>query len=461
MATERRFVTWIRGVVAAIVTSTSVLADGAVAQTLPRVEGSLTMEQAVELARQKNLRVKAADADARAMDSMRREALAPFWPQLSANGYFNDQRMAPNVYTSAGNTMARNYQVFNSDQTRDANVTAMYPFFSGGRDFYGYKAATARADAARQMLQGMHLDVAMQARLDYIARLREAENARVTAELIQDVEERLRVTREKFDAGRVPRFYVLRDEAELANAVQMDAMARSRAELAMVSLKTTLGVDLSSPITLVDRLEFEPVIVSIDEGVQQALERHPDLKAAARQLEAAQSDVRAAYGNYFPQVSVGYMYDWAVTKNRAWESQADGMRARSDSAEGYSVGVVVTLPVFDGFLRENALNTAKARLDRAVQTEGLARQQVAKEVNQAALMLAAAEKSVQASQKGLEQAEEEFRVVKERFDSGRGIQLEILDAQVALTRARFNAVSARSEYGSARAMWLKATGRVK
>jgi outer membrane protein TolC len=123
--------------------------------------------------------------------------------------------------------------------------------------------------------------------------------------------------------------------------------------------------------------------------------------------------------------------------------------------------VVVTLPLFDGFQRENALNTARARLDKAVQTEGLARQQVAKEVNQAALMLAAAEKSVQASQKGLEQAEEEFRVVAERFESGRGIQLEILDAQVALIRARFNAVAARSEYGSARAMWLKATGRVK
>jgi len=461
VTTERGLVTRILGVVVAIAASASVLADGAVAQTLPRVEGPLTMEQAVELARQKSLRVKAADADARAMDSMRREALAPFWPQLSANGYFNDQRMAPNVYTSAGNTMARNYQVFNSDQTRDANVTAMYPLFSGGRDFYGYKAATARADAARQMLQGMHLDVAMQARLDYIASLREAENARVTAELIRDVEERLRVTREKLDAGRVPRFYVLRDEAELANAVQMDAMARSRAELAMVSLKTTLGVDLSSPITLVDRLEFEPVTVSIEEGVQQALEKHPDLKVAARQREAAQSDVRAAYGNYLPQVSLGYMYDWAVMKNRAWESQADGMRARSDSAEGYSIGVVVTLPVFDGFLRENALNTAKARFDKAVQTEGLARQQVAKEVNQAALMLAAAEKSVQASQKGLEQAEEESRVVKERFESGRGIQLEILDAQVALTRARFNAVAARSEYGSALAMWLKATGRVK
>ncbi len=166
------------------------LATAVAAQPLPRIDGALTMEQGVDLAREKNLRVKAADADARTMDSMRREALAPFWPQLSANGYFNDQRMAPNVFTSAGNTMARNYQVFNADQTRDANVTAMYSLFAGGRDYYGYKAATARADAARQMFRGAEVDVAMQARLDYIAALREAENLRVTGELVRDIEER-------------------------------------------------------------------------------------------------------------------------------------------------------------------------------------------------------------------------------------------------------------------------------
>jgi outer membrane protein TolC len=76
-------------------------------------------------------------------------------------------------------------------------------------------------------------------------------------------------------------------------------------------------------------------------------------------------------------------------------------------------------------------------------------------------MLTAAEKSVEASRKGVEQAEEEFRVVQERFQTGRGIQLEILDAQVALTRARFNAVSALAEYQGAYAMWLRAIGRVR
>jgi len=437
------------------------LGAGVEAQQLPRIEGPLTLEQAVDLARQKSLHVKAAVADSQAMDSMRREALAPFWPQASANGYFNDQRMAPNVYSSAGNTMARNFQVFNSDQTRDANLTAMYSLFSGGRDYYGYKAAARRAEAGREMLRSAEVDVAMQARLDYIAALREAENLRVTSDLLRDVVERLRVTREMFEAGRVPRFYFLRDEAERANVIQMQAMAQSRAEQALVSLKTTLGVDLSSSITLADRLEYAPVTVSIEEGIRDASERQPEIKAAIKQREAAQAEVRAAYGNYFPQVSVGYMYDWALMRNRAWESQADNMRMRTDSAEGYSVGVVVTLPIFDGFMRENALNTAKAKLDRAVQAEGLVRQQIAKEVNQAALMLTAAEKGVEASRKGLEQAEEEFRVVKERFESGRGIQLEILDAQVVVTRARFNAVNALAEYGSALAMWVRGTGRVR
>jgi outer membrane protein len=438
-----------------------IIAGSAGAQSLPRVEGPLTMEQAVELAREKSLRVKASDADSRTMDSMRREALAPFWPQASANGYFNNQRMAPNVYTSAGNTMARNYQVFNSDQTRDGNMTLMYPLFSGGRDYYGYKAAAARADAARHMLKGTELDVAMQARLDYIAVLRETENARVTGELRRDVEERLRVSREMFEAGRAPRYYLLRDEAELANVVQMDAMAQSRVEIALVALKTTMGVDLSSPITPADKLEFTPVALSIGEGIREASETHPDLKAAVKQREAGAAELRAAYGNYFPQVSVGYMYDWAWMKNRSWESQAEGLRSTGNNSEGYSVGVVVTLPVFDGFARENAVKTAKAKLDKAVQAEGLVRQQIAKEVNQAVLMLAAAEKGVEASRKGIEQAEEEFRIIKVRFGEGRGIQLEILDSQVSLTRARFNAVAALADYNSALAMWLKATGRVK
>lgn len=451
--TDRLMTRWSRSMVVAVL---GLLAASPVAAQapppLPRVDAALTMEQAVDLALQKSLRVRAAQADSRAMESMRREALGPFWPQLSANGYLNDQSLAPNVYSSAGTTMARNTQVFLADRTQDANLTAMYSLFSGGRDYYGYKAAAARADAGRQMLRGAQVDVAMQARLDYIGALRDAENVRVTGDLQRQVEERLRVTRETFDAGRVPRFYVLRDEAELANVVQMDAMARSRADQALVGLKTTLGIDLASTVALADRLAYTPVTVSVEEAIRAATDVHPDVQAAGKQRQAAEAEVRAAYGNYWPQVSVGAMYDWARMKTGGGPTESD---------RGYSVGLVVTLPIFDGFMRENAVRTAKAKLDRAREAEGLARQQVAKEVSQAALMLAAAEKSVEASRKGLEQAEEEFRIVQERFAAGRGIQLEILDAQASRTRARFNAVAALAEYQTALAMWRRASGEIR
>jgi outer membrane protein TolC len=422
------------------------------AQALPKIEGPLTMEQAVVLSLEHSRKVKASGADQRAMASMRGEAFAGFLPQVSANGYLVNQNMRPNVYFSAGESMARNFQLFGTNRAQDLNLTAMWPIFSGGRTYYGYKAASARAESATQMLRGTEVEVAMQARLDYIASVREQENARVTGELLRQTEERVRVTREEFEAGRVARFNVLRDEAELANVIQMDTMARNRAELALIALKTTLGVDLASPITAAEPLQYSQTTISVEEGIRQAVESHPDVQSAGKQFEAAEAEVRAALGRYLPEVSATWMYDWQRMRNRD---------EPFERPEGYSAGLVLTIPLFDGFMRENAVATARARRDKARELLVQARQQVAKEVNQAALMLVAADKNVDASRKGLQQAEEQFRIAQERFGSGRGIQLEVLDAQSTLTRADFNVVGALADHHSALAMWLKATGRVR
>lgn len=422
------------------------------AQTLPRIEGAITMDQAVSLALDHSRKIKAAAADQRAMRSMQKEAMSGFFPQASANGYLVNQNMTPNIYTSAGDTMARNYQWFGTNRAQDVNVSVMWPLFSGGRTYYGYKAARSRADAAVLMREGTELEVAMQARLDYIGVMREQENARVTEDLVRQTEERLRVSREEFEAGRVARFSVLRDEAELANAIQLDTVARNQAALALVALKTTLGVDLASPITPTEPLQYIAASVSLEEDVRTALEAHPEVRAAAKRAEAAQSEVRSAYGRYLPELSATWMYDWQWMRNRG---------EMTETPEGYSAGLVLTIPLFDGFMRENAIGTARAREEQAKEQAVLARQQVAKAVNQAALTLQAAEKSVEASRKGLAQAEEQFRIVQERYASGRGIQVEVLDAQAALTRARFNVVAALADHQTARAMWLQATGRVR
>jgi outer membrane protein len=421
--------------------------------SLPRVEGPVTMDQAVSLGLEHSRRIKVSAADQKVMHSMQREALSGFFPQVSVNGYLANQNMTPNIYNSAGDTMARNYQLFEMNRAQDLNITVMWSLFSGGRTFYGYQAARARADAATLMRAGTELDVAMQSRLDYVIAVRERENAQVTGELLRQTEERLRVTREEFDAGRVPQLNVLRDEAELAYVIQMNTMARNRAELALIALKTTLGVNLASPITLGEGLEYRRLAVSVADATAQALAEHPEVLSAERQARAAEMEKRAAYGRYFPELQATWMYDWQRMRNRGDEM--------TETPEGYSAGLVLTIPLFDGFMRENAIRAARAREEKAQEQQVLAGQQIAKEVSQAALLLDAAEKSIDAARRGLSQAEEQFRVTQERFASGRGIQLEILDAQATLTRSRFNIVSALAEHETARAMWLRATGRVR
>ncbi len=435
-----------------MVMSLTVGPSEAAVESLPRIEGPLTMSQAVELALEHSRKVKAAAADQRAMRSMQREATAGFYPQASLNGYLARQNMSPNVYTSAGDTMARSYQVFGTNRAQDLNLTVMWPLFSGGRTYYGYKAARSRAEAAALMREGTELDVATQARLDYIAVMRDQENARVAGDLVRQTEERLRVSREEFEAGRAARFIVLRDEAELANAIQFETQTRNQAALALISLKTTLGVDLASPVAPSEPLQYVPAPVSVEEGIRAGLAAHPEVRAAEKRADAAQSEVRSAYGRYLPELSASWMYDWQRMRNRDMPY---------DSPEGYSIGLVLTVPLFDGFMRENAVQTARARQDQAQEQAVLARQQIAKAVHQAALSLQAAEQTIEASRKGVTQAEEQFRIVQERYASGRGIQLEVLDAQTALARARFNAVAALADYQTARALWLQATGRVR
>jgi outer membrane protein TolC len=234
----------------------------------------------------------------------------------------------------------------------------------------------------------------------------------------------------------------------------MQAMAQARAQQAIIALKTTLGIALDSDVTLADRLEPPARAAGVDEALRDASARHPELRAAAKQREAAEAEVRAAQGRYLPQLSASYMYDWAWMDTRS-------RGAMADSSEGYSVGLVLTLPIFDGFMRENAITTARARVDRASQAEVLARQQITKELNSAVLMLEAARRSVEAARLGVAQALEETRAVRERFEAGRGIQLEVLDSQVAVTRARLNEVTALADYQNAYAMWLRAAGRVR
>jgi outer membrane protein TolC len=83
------------------------------------------------------------------------------------------------------------------------------------------------------------------------------------------------------------------------------------------------------------------------------------------------------------------------------------------------------------------------------------------QVQSAELKMVEAKKRIEGQQKNIEQAEKAVRIAQTRYKSGVGTQLELLDSQVALTRAQTNYALAIYDFLVAKADWSNAVGAAR
>ena len=80
------------------------------------------------------------------------------------------------------------------------------------------------------------------------------------------------------------------------------------------------------------------------------------------------------------------------------------------------------------------------------------------QIQASALRMVEARKRMSGQEKNIEQAQKAVRIAQTRFKSGVGTQLELLDAQVAMTRSQTNYAQALYDYLVSKTEWEYATG---
>ncbi len=124
-----------------------------------------------------------------------------------------------------------------------------------------------------------------------------------------------------------------------------------------------------------------------------------------------------------------------------------------------SFGVAVGLPIFDGFRARGAISLASAQAQVADLQLAQTRERVASEAATASAELDRAEALFTARGQNAGEAEEAFRLAMLRQSRGLAIQLEVADAQLALTIARTNEARAIHDLYIAAAVYARAIGR--
>lgn len=443
-------------------TATLFLAAGAMAQTVPAGTPQLpsqpiTLQQAVEIALEKNPAVQAADAYAQAVEQGIAVAKTFRYPRLDFSEGFT--RGNNPVYVFGSLLTQRQFTAANFalgflnippplDNFRTA-FTATMPLYDAGQTSRMIRDARLQAQSAERAKDRTQQEILFQVVSSYLNERLARETVRVAQSSVETTKSDLERAKARAESGLAVQSDLLSAQVQLAQAEEDLLRAENAAELARAALNVAMGLPEDAPTVIAGDLgerQFEGG--KLDERQAKALATRPDLIQARLAREQAVNGMHVARAEFLPKLNL--MSSWEV----------DNQTFASRGGNNWIVGATLNFNLFDGGAKLARLRESKAR---DLQAEAQERQMTAAvrlQVREAYLNLATAEKRLGVVRDASAQAEESLRITQNRFEAGLATITDLLRAENARTAADRSALNARFDYRLSYATLELATGEL-
>jgi outer membrane protein len=296
----------------------------------------------------------------------------------------------------------------------------------------GQTADVAATTAANAYLSVLRADAVYRARL---------QDSTLAAELLQ-------IARDQVTAGTGVALDVTRARSQLTASRAQLIVARNERARTRIDLARTLALPLVN-LELADSLATLPLDVTTSEraALEAAYGGRKDLQALLLSAEAARQQAAAIHKERLPTVGVTADYGVSQRNGRSY-------------LPTYDLGVLLSVPIFDGFRREGRVeeqaSTARELDNRARDL----RTQVEADVRTALLNLASSAEAVAAARERLTLAEQEVAQARERFQAGVSGNADVITASLTLNAARTQLVDALTSYQASRVALARAQGSI-
>lgn len=425
----------------------------------------LALAEAVEMARTNNAMIREATARSQAAVEEHRARRADLFPKASAAYgyarlgetpfmYFTQTLVRPDPRVAPFYVVSGSQRIEAPTGSKDNfhwEVSLSQPLFTGFALTTRVKIADLGIEMAAVQKAQAEADVVKQAKLAFFDTLM-AESLLATA---KDAEATLQAhvtdAKQFFDQGLIAFNDLLQSEVALADAVQKRATAEAGLEMAGAALNTVIGVDLETPVALVPVEVLPAPPAPLSTLIPEAENRRPELRYLDLTLAQLDAGARLAASAYYPNVSLVGQY----------EQDGDDPRATQNDFRN-SYNTTVALQAQWTFFEWGKTNAEMAKLRRehealAAKADGV-RDSVHLEVKNARVNLAVALTNIKTAQTALDQADENLRITRLRFQQQVATATEVLDATTAQRQARTNFHVARYSALKAEAELQRALG---
>ncbi len=413
----------------------------------------LSRAGAVEIALRQNSAILKGQADLRASYGVEIQLRAIALPKFSASGAYNAEESSLIENFPLPAPLSSYIQFPN--QNWSADVKVQQSIYEGGRLTSAFRSAKLTRQQALLNYQTVLADTLLAVRLAYDDVLVALQQIEVNQASVELLTRELEDTQRRFAAGNVPQFDVLRAQVELGNERPRLIQARNDARLGKNNLLFLLGISLPHaiseevPLALSDTLEAQPYEIDLTSALARALENRPEL-AALRKAEALRrEDLVSARAGYKPSAALFGGYQW---QSPPYENNL------SADLSGWIAGAQVSWNIFDGQLTRGKVSEAQARYDRAKLDVEESKRQIELDARTAYSNFIEARELLESQTLVRQQAHEALRLAEARHLAGSATQLDVINAQTALTQARTTQAQALHDYAAARARLQRALG---
>ncbi|MGA2172621.1 MAG: TolC family protein [Sedimentisphaerales bacterium] len=311
-----------------------------------------------------------------------------------------------------------------------AGLTVTQPIFAGAAIPAKINAGRLGVLLADQTVRAAVQETIYAAEHAYYTVLLDQHLYTISDDAVKSAKAHLDDVKQRREAGVASNFDVLRAEVELSNFTAQLIQSQNAIHVAKAGLVKIMGVSQDSTFALSDELLYSPSDITMQQAVASAYRSRPDLfgkEIGIRQQKELLAIVRS---EYFPVVSA--YYDNVLTKPDPHNT------ALVEWGSAWNAGLLATWPIFDGFAREGSIIEQKARLKQSqidlVDTEETA----LFELTSAILSIEDAAEFVDSQKFNLSRAAEGLRLAEVGYREGINTQVEVIDAQAALTTAKAN-----------------------
>ena len=363
--------------------------------------------------------------------------------QIQYEGYLTIRQPLP----TDGNIFIQNRLTSYDDIQRDLRST--YASTRIGLEqpidaFYGFnrirstlKRARLAYEESSKSYKRAELNLIYDVSSAYYNLLRLQKSSEITLLDLERQTDAFEISQKKYDAGLIREVDALQMEVDLAEAQSNHDIALLNQSSAVNSFKDLLGINLQDSITLKSELNYDIVIISNELAVKYALENRLEIREQEIQIELqklniqqqkAAGMVKASLNAYFEKLGVNQEYNKGL-----FPSAGDSYSNYSDRPSNYGVGFSLRIPILDWGVNKARVRESESQLKQIVYSKQEVERGIETEVTTLVSRITSNLKRLQLLEKNVKVAEKSFAITLQRYSDG-----DIDSQTLALERNRMN-----------------------